>query len=66
MFKVGQIDTLRLEVEIVNEGEDAHETTLTILLPPAVSYKGATDELKVGAVVNLKQLTSLADIIDII
>jgi len=42
VFKVGQVDVLKLNVMVENLGEDAHETTLTLLLPSAVSYIGTT------------------------
>jgi hypothetical protein len=47
VYKVGLTDVLRLSAEVVNEGEDAHETTLTVQLPANVNYIGTTDELKV-------------------
>ena len=42
ILKVGQQRELKLEVNVRNKGEDAHETTLYIDLPESLSYTGVT------------------------
>jgi Integrin alpha len=43
VLQVGQKDNAvaKLRIEIKNNGEDAHETSLTITLPEFVEYQGA-------------------------
>lgn len=52
VFKVGQVDVLKLNVMVENLGEDAHETTLTLLLPESVSYIGTTAGRKVSCYIS--------------
>ena len=45
MWRVGQEKELKLIVVIENEGEDAHEATLTVALPKFMEYRGTDNEV---------------------
>jgi len=45
MWRVGQDLELKLFVIIENGGEDAHEATLTVVLPKFIEYRGTDNEV---------------------
>jgi integrin alpha 7 len=38
IYKVGEVQELRLGIRVQNKNEDAHEAILTVILPPSLSY----------------------------
>ena len=51
VLKVGQVDELRLRVIIRNQGEDAHETVLTVIMPDSESISFIQTEVSIIAMV---------------
>ena len=45
VLKVGQDQELRLFIRVRNRGEDAHEATVNIVLPPLMEYLGTDSDV---------------------
>ena len=45
VLRVGQVPEVRLLITVRNDGEEAHEATVTVEMPPAFEYLGTDDRV---------------------
>ncbi len=48
VLRVGEQDELRLSITVRNDGEDAHEASLTVLLPKSLPFMNSEVRLKMS------------------
>ena len=59
VLKVGQVRELKLNVQVNNLGEDAHKTTLAVLLPDKDSFSFIQASVRVDACYSIYVINSV-------